>query len=137
MTCINSLLESPLFSDFRMRNRLKIFIETKLGIRDERGYLENPAEIINTLCEAKDFINFEHDIHDSRLQKFFFLFLIHSLNQFPDEANWISFLDEGDEIKSQHIIEGVSRVWLDFQTQLIQHDLFIEQDPDELDIFFN
>ena len=32
MTCINSLLESPLFSDFRMRNRLKIFIETKLGL---------------------------------------------------------------------------------------------------------
>ena len=35
-------------------------------------------------------------------------------------------MDEADEIKTQHIIEGVSKVWLDFQTQLIQGMLFME-----------
>lgn len=136
MTCINSLLESPLFSDFRMRNRLKIFIETKLGLetitskdfndRYRAEYFFNLYFLTDIIRDAKDYINFEHDVYDPELQTLFFLFLIHSLNQFPDEASWISFLDEADEIKTQHIIEGVSKVWLDFQTQLIQGMLFME-----------
>ena len=141
MPRINLILESPLFTDFSMRNGLKIFIETKLNIFQNPEVLIKKLpidfvfsmgaikpEIINAIIEARPFINFEHDASDERLQILFFLFLIYSLNQFPDKASWISFLNETDEIKTEHIIEGVSRVWLDFQKQLIHYDLLIEPD---------
>jgi hypothetical protein len=146
MTRIDSILESYFFKSNRFRKIFKAFIETKLRISDNHdvsltnlplNYVFNTSgnfneEICTHIRDAKMFIDFEHDAGDKVLQKLFFLFLIYSLQHYPDIDSWTEFINKDQNTKRQTIKNGIDKVWGDFQSSLIKKELdqeFEDNDP--------
>lgn len=137
MSRINSILETNFITHPRFRNILKSFIEVRLKIRnhpevfinnlplnyvfDTSGNFKN--EICMHIKEAKLYIDFEHDANDKILQRLIFLFLIYSLNRYPDIDSWTDFINENEQAKTNEITYGINIVWVDFQRQLINTEL--------------
>jgi hypothetical protein len=146
MTRIDSILESYLFKSYGFRKFFKAFIETKLRISDNHdvsltnlplNYVFNTSgnfneEICTHIRDAIKFIDPEHDAGDKVLQKLFFLFLIYSLQHYPDIDSWTEFINKDQNTKRQTIKNGIDKVWGDFQSSLIKKELdqeFEDNDP--------
>jgi hypothetical protein len=146
MTRIDSILESYLFKLNTFRKIFKAFIETKLRISDNHdvsltnlplNYVFNTSgnfneEICTHIRDAIKFIDPEHDAGDKVLQKLFFLFLIYSLQHYPDIDSWTEFINKDQNTKRQTIKNGIDKVWGDFQSSLIKKELdqeFEDNDP--------
>jgi hypothetical protein len=133
MSRINSILSTSLFIDQNSRNSLKKFIETKLDViltkdRTYHSYFNITNftlkdEVYEAIRESKMFINFEHDASDRTLQKMIFLFLFYSVEQFPDQASWISFYNEEEDTRISTIREGIISNWICFQEAMLNHEL--------------
>ena len=145
MLRINSILSCNLFTNYKWRGVLKGFIDLRLNIYDnpevflnnlpisyifdQNGHFKH--EICMHLRDAKMFIGFEHDANDKEIQKLIFLFLIYSLNEYPDNESWTDFITMNEETKSQEIIDGINLVWSGFQQQLINYNLMNEFDAND------
>jgi hypothetical protein len=146
MTRIDSILEGYLFKSYGFRKLFKAFIEMSLRISDNHdvsltnlplNYVFNTSgnfneEICTHIRDAIKFIDPEHDAGDKVLQKLFFLFLIYSLQHYPDIDSWTEFINKDQNTKRQTIKNGIDKVWGDFQSSLIKKELdqeFEDNDP--------
>jgi hypothetical protein len=140
MTRINSILESSLLKSNTFRKHFKVFIEIKLRISNNHdvsltnlplNYVFNTSgnfdeEIYTHIRDAKIYINFDHDAEDKVLQKLFFLFLIYSLQHYPDIDSWTEFINKDKNTKTKIIKKGIDQVWSNFQSSLIKKELVQE-----------
>jgi hypothetical protein len=140
MTRINSILESSLLKSNTFRKHFKVFIEIKLRISNNHdvsltnlplNYVFNTSgnfdeEIYTHIRDAKIYINFDHDAEDKVLQKLFFLFLIYSLQHYPDIDSWTEFINKDKNTKIKIIKKGIDQVWSNFQSSLIKKELVQE-----------
>jgi hypothetical protein len=150
MTRVDSILESPFLKSNRMRKFFKVFIEDRLRISDNHdvlltnlplNYVINTSgnfneEICTHIRDAKIFIDFDHNAGDKVFQKLFFLFLIYSLQHYPDIDSWTEFINKDQNTKRQTIKNGIDKVWGDFQSRLIENELdqeFEDNDPQEFE----
>jgi hypothetical protein len=137
MTRINSILESSLFTSNKCRKQLKEFIEIKLRISNNHdllltnlplNYVFNTSgnfdeEICIHIRDAKMYIGFDHDAEDKVLQKLIFLFLIYSLQHYPDIDSWTDFINSDKHTKTQIIKNGIDEVWSNFQSSIIKKEI--------------
>jgi len=140
MTRINSILESSFLKSNTFRKNFKVFIEIKLRISNNHdvsltnlplNYVFNTSgnfdeEIYTHIRDAKIYINFDHDAEDKVLQKLFFLFLIYSLQHYPDIDSWTEFINKDKNTKTKIIKKGIDQVWSNFQSSLIKKELVQE-----------
>ncbi len=80
-------------------------------------------EISIRIREAKPFIGFEHDTKDKLLQNLIFLFLVFSINEYPSDSEWESFLNQSNDIKKNIIMTGIKKIWLSNQEEIIEDNL--------------
>ncbi len=80
-------------------------------------------EISIRIREAKPFIGFEHDTKDKLLQNLIFLFLVFSINEYPSDSEWESFLNQSNDIKKNIIMTGIKKIWLSHQEEIIEDNL--------------
>jgi hypothetical protein len=140
MARVDSILETRLFTNNNFRNGLIAFVET--GLKNDLNFQEGlnniPYSVIfnreNILKEeislrirnAQIFIAFYHDSNDKILQNLIFLFLIFCSNEYPSNNEWESFLNEPYDFKRAAILEGINKIWLSYQEQLIKDNLHAE-----------
>ena len=123
------------------------FIESKLNIYDntEISLINLPIDYVfdpsgnfkDKICmHIRDAVNlmgmsveFEPHINDKILQKLIFLFLINSLNKYPENESWAEFIKMDEQTRAKEIIDGISLVWSDYQSQIISNQLSNEFDP--------
>lgn len=137
MTRIDSILESSLLKSNTFRKHFKVFIEIKLRISNNQdvlltnlplNYVFNTSgnfneEICTHIRDAKMYIGLEHDAEDKVLQKLIFLFLIYSLQHYPDADSWTNFINSDKHTKTETIKNGIDKVWCDFQSSMIKKEL--------------
>jgi len=140
MTKIDLILKTPLFANNNFRDSLQVFIESQLtDVYNKKIDLKNidaflifntsynlQDEISIAVRNAKVYIDFSHNAGDKILQNLIFLFLLYSLEKYPDNESWIDFLRENDDVKSKIIQNGITDVWLKLQSNLILNDLHNE-----------
>ena len=138
MARLDSILETELFTNNNFRKLLIKFVETKLDndLNFQEGLNNIPYSVIfnneNVLKEeislwitnAKPNISFDHNSNDKILQNLIFLFLVFSINEYPnDTTEWESFLNEPYDFKRAAILRGINNIWLSYQKQLIEDNL--------------
>ena len=149
MARVDLILETRLFTNNNFRTILIEFVNTGLQIdlNFEEGLNNIPYSVIfnneNILKEeislrirnAKILIDFDHNSNDKILQNLIFLFLVFSINEYPNNTEWEIFLNEPYDFKRAAILQGVNKIWLSYQEQLIEdnlHDDYIDEGADEL-----
>jgi hypothetical protein len=137
MKRIDSILESSFFTSNKFRNHFKDFIETRINVSNNLNltltnlplnYVFNKngnfdEEICTHVRDAKFYIGFDHDAEDKVLQKLFFIFLIYSLNKYPDIDSWTDFINSDEQTKTKTIRNGIDEVWKDFHIRIIKNEL--------------
>ena len=137
MARVDSILETRLFTNNNFRNGLIAFVETGLknDLNFQKGLNNIPYSVIfnrgNILKEeislrirnAKILIDFDHNSNDKILQNLIFLFLVFSINEYPNNTEWESFLNEPYDFKRAAILKGINNIWLSYQEQLIKDNL--------------
>ena len=134
MPRIDSILETELFNNRQYKRLLINFVETSLNndlgnlpyavifdTLSDRYQLKN--EISEIIRNCSPYIGFEHNTEDKILQDLIFLFLIFCRNEYTIDNEWESFLNEPYDFKRTTVINGIKKVWLDYQEQLIIDDL--------------
>ena len=147
MSRVDSILATTLFTNNNFRGTLIAFIETSLGNDlDIQGGLNNipysaifnkknilKEEISLSIRDAKPFIGFDHNSNDKILQNLIFLFLVFSINEYPSNIEWQSFLNQPNDVKRIAIRNGIKKIWMSYQEQIIENNLnsdtIIEDDP--------
>ena len=149
MARLDSILETRLFTNKKLRKGFIAFLESKLqnDLNFQEGLNNIPYSVIfnneNILKEeislwiknAKILIDFDHNSNDKILQKLIFLFLVFSINEYPNDTEWESFLNEPYDFKRAAILRGINNIWLSYQEQLIEDNLhgdYIDGGVDEL-----
>ena len=149
MARVDLILETRLFTNNNFRTILIEFVNTGLQIdlNFEEGLNNIPYSVIfnneNILKKeislwirnAKIYIGFDHNSSDKILQNLIFLFLIFCSNEYPSNTEWESFLNEPYDFKRAAILQGVNKIWLSYQEQLIEDNLhgnYIDEGADEL-----
>ena len=108
MARVDLILETRLFTNNNFRTILIEFVNTGLQIdlNFEEGLNNIPYSVIfnneNILKEeissrirmAKIYIDFDHNSNDKILQNLIFLFLVFSINEYPNNTEWEIFLNE-------------------------------------------
>ena len=142
MTRINSIFQSNLFSNGGFRGIYTEFFEICFSekIGSDISFVDIPYsvfqsnfEIEKVLSNAFTYFNnqqiFDHSPTDYELRKLFFIFLIYSMEKYPDRESWTNFLTETTEdSKIQVITEGVTLIWARVQSYTIS-DWFQNQSP--------
>lgn len=137
MTRIDSILESSLLKSNTFRKHFQGFIEIQLRISNNNDVMltnlplnyvfDTSGKFDEEICihvrNAKFYIGFEHDAEDKVLQKLIFLFLIYSLQHYPDADSWTNFINSDKHTKTQTIKNGIDKVWCDFQSSIIKKEL--------------
>jgi hypothetical protein len=142
MTRINSILQSNLFSHGRFRGvYVEIFercFSEKIG--SDISFVDIPYSVFqsnfeiekvlsNAFTYFKNQLIFDHSPTDYELKKLFFIFLIYSVEKYPDRESWTNFLTEtSEDSKIQVITEGVTLIWARVQNYTIS-DWFQNQSP--------
>ena len=137
MNKVDLILETILFTKNNFRALLAAFLEECLS-RDFHIQVELnnlPSAVIfndnNVLREeiglrikdAKPYIGFEHDTNDKLLQNLIFLFLVFSINEYPSNDEWESFLNQPHDVKRNIIITGIKKIWMSYQEEIIEKNL--------------
>ena len=89
-------------------------------------------EISLRIREAKPFIGFEHDTKDKLLQNLIFLFLVFSINEYPSNKEWESFLNQPQDVKKNIIMNGIKKIWMSYQEEIIENNLNSDTIVDDL-----
>ena len=137
MSKVDSILGTILFTRNNFRGILIAFLEDCLS-RDFHIHIELnhlpcttifnknnvlKKEISLRIREAKPFIGFEHDTNDKLLQNLIFLFLVFSINEYPSNNEWESFLNQPKDVKKNIIMNGIKKIWMSYQEQIIENNL--------------
>ena len=137
MSKVDSILGTILFTRNNFRGILIAFLEDCLS-RDFHIHIELnhlpcttifnknnvlKKEISLRIREAKPFIGFEHDTKDKLLQNLIFLFLVFSINEYPSNKEWESFLNQPQDVKKNIIMNGIKKIWMSYQEQIIENNL--------------
>lgn len=149
MARLDSILETRLFTNNNFRKLLIQFVETK--VENDLDYQVNlnnipyfvifnnenvlKEEISLWITNAKPFLDFDHNSNDKILQNLIFLFLVFSINEYPNDTEWESFLNEPYDFKRAAIWRGINNIWLSYQEQLIGDNLhgdYIDEGADDL-----
>jgi hypothetical protein len=132
MNRIDSILESSLMNNARMRELLKSFHELTKNINfdenniltimvieyfDKKGDLKNG--VYEYITKSIVYLNFEHNSNDYVSQKLIFITLIFSLLNYPNQLDWEHFLKESKEFKRDKLINGIKSTWKSLQDELM------------------
>ena len=146
MSKVDSILGTILFTRNNFRGILIAFLEDCLS-RDFHIHIELnnlpctaifnknnvlKKEISIRIREAKPFIGFEHDTNDKLLQNLIFLFLVFSINEYPSNKEWESFLNQPQDVKKNIIMNGIKKIWMSYQEKIIENNLNSDTIVDDL-----
>lgn len=145
MPRVDSILKTKLFSESNFKNIFISYLNTGLkvdfGIEDGLNNMPYSAifnnenvlkkEISERIRNASLYINFVHNTKDKTLQNLIFLFIIFCSNEYNSHNEWQSFLNEPYDFKRTTILNGIKKIWLNYQEQIISKNLI--NDFDEVD----
>ena len=129
MTRIDSILETALLTKSYFKNILLKFVQYKLDnnlnnipyfliFNNFRNRNELKKDISLIIREAKTSIGFDHNTNDQIMQNLIFLFLIFCCNQYNDDNEWEIFVNQTNDFKKDIVINGIKKVWLEYQEQI-------------------
>jgi hypothetical protein len=137
MNKVDLILETILFTKNKFRGLLAAFLQDCLSrdfhiqvelnnlpcavIFNDNNVLRE--EISLRIREAKPNIGFEHDTNDKLLQNLIFLFLVFSINEYPSNDEWESFLNQTHDVKRNIIMTGIKKIWMSYQEEIIENNL--------------
>jgi len=137
MNKVDLILETILFTKNKFRGLLAAFLQDCLSrdfhiqvelnnlpcavIFNDNNVLRE--EISLRIREAKPNIGFEHDTNDKLLQNLIFLFLVFSINDYPSNDEWESFLNQTHDVKRNIIMTGIKKIWMSYQEEIIENNL--------------
>ena len=122
MSRLITLTNLQLFTDARYRLILKKFIQTDLdddqlfenidhlvhAIYDEKSNVNKAME--ESILRSKLYVGFEHEANDSVLQRLVFYSIIFAFQKYPQEDEWIMFIELPEDEKMAKLYDGINLV---------------------------
>jgi hypothetical protein len=146
MPRINSIIATSLFTKNNFRRKLVKYLETSCSVsfneeRTHHHYFagENftlSSSVLVALSDSNKYIGLDIDETDKNMQTMIFVFLIYSLNEFPDDESWTHFLNQTEDYKIDKVKGGIVNTWKNFQGTMMTDRLNDEYAIDDIDVFF-
>lgn len=117
MNKINLILNSQLFTHFRVRRLMLIFLESRnnIQITDELPVVKLPLILLEeNFFDTLRFFTFEH-IEDENFRKLLFIFFNACLKNFPIDENWKTFLELDIDQKREEVISMIQNFLLQLE----------------------